>query len=119
MTKEGAKLLLGEWGAYLRRNKYNNLGYPSENTIGRMMREGPGASQSTSPIDSYVPEYFETVNSIVCKMEKSINDAVHCRFVRRMSDKSGSESCKCSRTEFRSRIDRGILFTAGAMTYAH
>ena len=83
MTKEGTRQLLREWGEYLRRNKYNNLGYPSENTIGRIMREGMGASQTTMPVDSFVPEYFETVNGIVLKMEKPISEAVHCRFVSR------------------------------------
>ncbi len=119
LTKEGARQLLKEWGNYLRRNQYHNLGYPPENTIGRIMREGPGASQGTAPIDPPLPVYFETVNSIVCKMDKSINEAVYCRFVKHMNDRKGSSECHCSKSEFRNRIERGIIFTAGAMSFAN
>ncbi len=119
MSPEGAKQLLKEWGGYLRSSRYQHLGYPRENTIGRIMREGPGASQSTTAIESVVPESFERVNEIVLSMANAIQEAVRCRYVQRLNNKLGSQACHCSQAEFQKRVTRGIDYTAGAFTFAN
>ena len=117
MTKEGAKSLLKQWGGYLRRNHTDYLGYPKENILGRVMREGFGASQATAPAEYNPPTYFETINKVVQHMEPSLRQAIYCRFYGRERDVHGAKLCKCSKSEYRNRVDRGIIFTAGAMTY--
>lgn len=118
MTREGAIQFLKEWGFYIRTNRYHDLGYPHENVIGRIMREGAGASQTTVPQETPIPEGFEIVNSVVVKMERTVKAAIYERYVYQSSDKKGMELCKCGRTEYRSRIDSGIMFLAGYLAAA-
>ena len=117
MTKEGASSLLRQWAGYLRHNHTDYLGYPRENILGRVMREGAGASQATAPSEYSPPVYFETIDRIVSHMEPLLRQAIYYRFVDRLKDAEAAGKFKCSKSEYRNRVDRGIIFTAGAMTY--
>ncbi len=82
------------------------------------MREGAGASQSTVPIDPPIPDGFEVVNRVVIKMDKPVRLAIYERFVYQHRDKTATRNCKCGRTEYRNRIDRGVMFLAGYLAAA-
>ena len=116
MTKEGAIQYLKQWGHYIRTNRHHDLGYPHENVIGRLMREGAGASQATVPIDTPVPDGFESVNRVVLQMERTVKAAIYERYVHRHIDKQAIQVCHCGRTEYRNRLNAGAMFLAGYLS---
>ncbi len=82
------------------------------------MREGPGASQATAPVDSPPPENFEVINKIVLAMAHVVQEAIRCRYVRQLNNKYGAQACGCSQSEYQKRVTRGIEFAAGAFSFA-
>ena len=118
MTREGAIQFLKEWGFYVRTSRYHDLGYPHENVIGRIMREGAGASQSSVPQDPPIPDGFDMVNAVVVKMECLVKQSIYERYVYQHSDKKAMSVCGCGRTEYRNRLDRGAMFVAGYLAAA-
>lgn len=113
MTKDSADDLLYRWGVWSWH--HFGLGYPRENTIGRVMREGPGAGHSSVKADIPMPDDIALAERAVLKMEAETRKAIKCKYILKMTDKDGSKRCRCGRTEYRNRLDQGIMFLAGML----
>ena len=112
-----AEHFLTVWGAYTRRNKYENLGYKKENIIGRCMREGAGASQSTVPVIYDIPDDVEIMDKIMMMMPEDMRAVLECRFVKRMKDQDGAEYSNLSKSGYRNRVEQGISFVMAGLTF--
>ncbi len=77
--------LLNQWGAYMRANHSEYLGYSKRNPIHRMMKEGVGAAQSTAPVVIETPEDVEVVEKAVEILPPRLKEALYCKYVHRLS----------------------------------
>ena len=99
---------LGAWGRYRRMGNHTGLGYPSRNTIDRMVKEGPGASQSTAPIEYDEPDYVQEIQSAVnklCALHKAVLEYYYIN--KHASHRLGAKKFNMPNTmRFRRTLDR-------------
>ena len=99
---------LGAWGRYRRRGNSPGLGYPPRCNIHRMMKEGPGASQSTAPIEYDEPDYVQEMQKAInklCALHKAVLEYYYIE--RHASHRLGAKKFDMPNTmRFRRTLDR-------------
>ncbi len=96
---------LEQWGTYVRYNRSEYLGYPKRNVIDRMIKEGPGASQSTGSPDTPDHETEMTmVNRCVCLMPDRLRVAIYGKYVYQLSIRQASSRLKLNREKYRRNL---------------
>lgn len=105
---------LKDWGRYRRKDNDCGLGYGSRNSIDRMMSEGVGAGQSTSS-EIYIDTSDENLlmDKIIVFLEDKIKTAIEEKYINNFQDAKAANKCHCSKSEFRSRIEKGLCFISG------
>ena len=105
--------LLRQWGNWSRKGG-RHTGYPSRSVIGRIMDEGPGASQPTGDIP--MPNLVKLTEEIVLQLPRELQIAVELKYVDRMSDKRACMNMACGHSMYRQKLWSGIAFVEGYLT---
>ena len=77
------------------------------------MREGSGASHATGKPEISMPEDIAIAERAVLNMDSGVRQAIKYKYIQSLTDKDGTKKCRCGRTEYRNRLERGIMFLAG------
>ena len=115
ITLHLVRFYLQRWGIYIRNDK--KLGGSSISIIGRMMEEGPGASQATSLIVGDVPEGVETIQYIYLDMPEELKDVLRVKYIENKNNNIGRRLLHISMTLFRERLCQAEGHVQGAMRY--
>jgi len=113
MTEEGAENLLYRWGIWSKHSI--GLGYSSENIIGRIMREGPGASHSSVDRCIAAPADIQMADSIIAQAPPHIRKAAKIRYIGGIIDTQAAKKCRCSVGEFIDRTKKMIKLIASGL----
>ncbi len=101
-----AEYYLQTWGWYIRTNKTEYLGYPRRNVIHRMIHEGPGAGQSTAPVQYNPPEEVGIIDQAINseKFPGAFRDVLFCCYVRKTGIRKGADSLGITREKYRGLV---------------
>lgn len=113
MNETDADNILFLWGTWVR--AHSDLGFGRENTIGRMIRQGPGAGQVDSGQVEDMPVEVEIAERIVLKMEDIDQRVVKAKYIGRFEDNVAAKKCKCHVDDYLRRLGKSISFTAGCL----
>lgn len=114
-TYHAAIAALTLWGRAIRGGS-PGLGWPKTNTIGRLMVEGAGASQSTAPTQVIdLPGEIAVVSQLLAHLDDEKVDAVWLRFARGKPEREAAVALNVSRNELRRRLQAATWYIAGAI----
>ncbi len=108
---------LETWGGYVRRNRVEHLGYPRRNTIHRMMKEGPAASQSTAPVDYSPPPEVQIIDKIMPKLPQRFKTVLELRYAHRLSIRKGCKKMGLRKDAFASLLREATQRVAGCLDF--
>ena len=111
------RFYLQRWGIYIRNDK--KLGRSSISIIGRMMEEGPGASQATSLIISDEPEGVATIQYIYLDMPDELKSVLRVRYIENRRHEIARRVLNISMRSYRETISQAEGYVQGAMRYIY
>ena len=115
ITLHLVRFYLQRWGVYIRNDK--KLDRSSISIIGRMIDEGPGASQATSLILTDEPEGVSTIQLIYRGMPSELQDVLRVRYIENRRHEIARRVLNISMRSYRETISQAEGYVQGAMRY--
>jgi len=104
MLTASLEFLLNQWGYYVRNGNHAGIGYPARNVIHKMIKEGPGASQSTATIENEVPDDFIYIDQCYGMMNSKFREVIKFRYVDKLSKRQAAIKTKMNREKYRQML---------------
>lgn len=112
---EQANQELYDWGTWSL-NDGTNIGYPSQVPIGRVMKEGPGASSGGATPSIEMPDSVRRVEQAVRLLPSPDIDVIKLKYLNRgISDRDRAKMVNLSYARFRTILERAQHFVAGCL----
>ncbi len=119
MTQDQTKKRLYDWGDWIR--KHRDAAWSSENTIYAIMTDKVSAGYDRGHTEIYISNQVQQVEDAILSMQvffserkyKQIKRAFKIKFVAQVPDVEGYKRCKCSHSEYRNRLEKGINYIGG------
>lgn len=116
MTPDVAKKLFTEWGEWSQRVPHN-LGHATTNSIGRLIVQGGGASQATSPVIPDMSAGVQHAEDAINDMEDRTKDVLIARYIYKWSREQTAREYKgYKEAEVRQRLEGAVYFFCGRMS---
>ena len=109
------RFYLQRWGAYIRHDK--KLSGSSISIIGRMIEEGPGASQATSLILADEPEGVAIIQHIYHDMPEQLRAVLKVKYIDNKNNNIAKRLLNISMVLFRERLCQAEGHVQGAMRF--